>query len=334
MEELTETQVSPTKDRLIPSKEYLEKLMKRRELADKRGGRNNNSHPLGKKLGERLQEWCWEHSNEISEARLIWDVIQGKLWFVVMKKDRCYSEDFARDLTQLEIDIEDSESFDGVDFSVMDFPNMPKDQFEQVTTGLNVDIKMSDTTDFRFRFDRSLQAAAYLLKLAGGEEYYLHILRMLYIADREYLLKYGQMITGDRVIATKNGLILSNTYDLIRGHSENSDKWACHIQTLPKRYKIRLIDDPGDGDLCRASEAVLDDVYAQYGKMHRSHLRDLIYLFPEWKKHFKKNTSQSIPWEDIFRLHNESMIKTARHNIELDKHQCALFSLIHPNEQG
>jgi len=97
------------------------------------------SHLLGQvqKLDERLQNWCQEHSSEISTACLVPSVIQGKLWFAVMKRDRCYSEDFADNLSQLEIDIEDSENFDSIMFCVMDFPNMPRDQFERAIMGLH-----------------------------------------------------------------------------------------------------------------------------------------------------------------------------------------------------
>ena len=63
-------------------------------------------------------------------------MVHGKLWFAVMKKDRCYSEDFANSLSQLEIDVEDAECFDAVTLCVMDFPQMPREQFEQIIIGL------------------------------------------------------------------------------------------------------------------------------------------------------------------------------------------------------
>lgn len=55
-------------------------------------------------------------------------------------------------------------------------------------------IMSKNTKHFRFRFERSLQAAAYLIKLAGGELSYIHLLKMLYIADREYLAEYTAVL--------------------------------------------------------------------------------------------------------------------------------------------
>lgn len=181
---------------------------------------------------------------------------------------------------------------------------------------------------FRFKFERSLQAAAYFVRLAGGEMHYIHLLKLLYIADREYLAKYGEMITGDRVCAMKHGPVLSNILNLIKGRIPRSDEWARHLQTLPESHRVRLIDDPRTGSLCRASRELMDDVFDRYGNMPRFQLRDLTHQFPEWKAFFKKKTSTTIPWEEILRLQGrEEMIKAAKHSIELDEYQYALLGV-------
>ena len=182
--------------------------------------------------------------------------------------------------------------------------------------------------EFRFKFERSLQAAAYFVRLAGGEMHYIHLLKLLYIADREYLAKYGEMITGDRVCAMKHGPVLSNILNLIKGRIPRSDEWARHLQTLPESHRIRLIDDPRTGSLCRASRELMDDVFDQYGNMPRFQLRDLTHQFPEWKAYYTKKTSTTIPWEEILRLQGrEDMVKTAKHSIELDEYQYALLGV-------
>ena len=181
---------------------------------------------------------------------------------------------------------------------------------------------------FRFKFERSLQAAAYFVRLAGGEMHYIHLLKLLYIADREYLAKYGEMITGDQVFAMKHGPVLSNILNLIKGKVPRSDEWARHLQTLPESHRIRLIDDPRTGSLCRASRELMDDVFDRYGSMPRFQLRDLTHQFPEWKAYYTKKTSTAIPWEEILRLQGqEEMVKAARRSIELDEYQYALLGV-------
>jgi hypothetical protein len=52
--------------------------------------------------------------------------------------------------------------------------------------------------EFRFHPQKTLEAAAVLLKLHGKPMKYLGLLKMLYLADRIALQKMDQPITGDR----------------------------------------------------------------------------------------------------------------------------------------
>jgi hypothetical protein len=56
----------------------------------------------------------------------------------------------------------------------------------------------------RFNFKRTLQASAYLLRLDGKRMPYMRLLKLLYIADREWLAEMGESITGDRAYAIRN----------------------------------------------------------------------------------------------------------------------------------
>jgi len=58
---------------------------------------------------------------------------------------------------------------------------------------------MTEKLRFQFQPMRSLQTAAYFLKQAENNELtYIHLLKMLYVADREFLLERGYLLTGDR----------------------------------------------------------------------------------------------------------------------------------------
>ena len=187
---------------------------------------------------------------------------------------------------------------------------------------------MTEIKDFRFRFGRALQATAHLVKRAGGKDHYLRLLKLLYIADREYLLTYGETITGDRVVAMDHGPVLSTVFDLIKGKATRSDDWAHHLQTLPESRMVYLREDPRTGLLCRASEKILNDVHEQYGYVSRYQLRDITHDFPEWKEYFQPKTSTLIPWDAILRLNGkENMVKIAADYIELDRYQCDLLGV-------
>ena len=185
---------------------------------------------------------------------------------------------------------------------------------------------MSTELQFNFNFDRTLQAAAYLLKLADKREMtYIHLLKLLYIADRQYLAERGYPLTGDKVVAMKLGPVLSQTLDLIKGTGKRTREWQHRIQTLPESYGVRLVSDPGNDDLSRASMSKLDTVFEQYGHEHPFDVVDETHEFTEWQEYYRIGTSTPIPLEAILRAQNaETMLRTVEEQVRLHAHQKAL----------
>lgn len=184
--------------------------------------------------------------------------------------------------------------------------------------------------EFHFHFDRSLQATAYLLSKAEGAEMpYVHLLKMLYVADREYLAEYGYMITGDKVVAMEHGPVLSNVLNLIKGRKAKSGKWRQFIQTEPKTYVLRLISDPGNGDLSRAIMLKLDDVFERFGNLKPFEVAELTHELPEWRDFYRCDTSTPIPWQSILQHQGKSeMVRVAEERIKLQAHQRAFQKVV------
>ena len=80
---------------------------------------------------------------------------------------------------------------------------------------------------------------------------YLRLLKLLYIADREWLAETGESITGDRVYAMKQGPVLSTLYDLIKGNGTRAGEWDDFIHT--DGYAVELVADPVEASCPRAS---------------------------------------------------------------------------------
>jgi uncharacterized phage-associated protein len=184
---------------------------------------------------------------------------------------------------------------------------------------------------FQFQFDRSLQAAAYLLNQAYNHEMkYIHLLKMLYIADREYLVERGYPLTGDKVVAMQHGPVLVHVYRLIKGMIQQAEsplveKWHQFIQTPPRAYKVRLISDPGTGDLSKVSMAKLDSVFERFGNLQPFEVVQLTHEFQEWQKYFQCYCREVIPWQAILRAQNaDDMVQVAEKQIILQRHQNAL----------
>jgi uncharacterized phage-associated protein len=79
---------------------------------------------------------------------------------------------------------------------------------------------------FVFEIDKAIAATAFLLQKQAGElDMYLG-LKMLYIADKEALIRWGKTITGDKFVAMPKGPVLSEIYDLFKGSDRKGDHQA------------------------------------------------------------------------------------------------------------
>ncbi len=148
---------------------------------------------------------------------------------------------------------------------------------------------------FMFKFDKALQAAAYLLRRESSREMnYMRLLKVLYVVDRESIRLTGQPITGDRIAAMKRGPVLSDIFDLIKGEHLKSPEWARTI--LREQYNVRLVNDPGQASLNRFEIETLERIAEEcraldeWGMVQYTHDH-----CPEWTKNAPKE-SEKMKW--------------------------------------
>lgn len=156
---------------------------------------------------------------------------------------------------------------------------------------------------FQFNFDRALQASACLLRLDNKRMSYLRLLKLLYIAEREWIAETGESITGDRAYALKNGPVLSSVYNLIKGDATQSGRWDDFIHK--DGYQVTLIADPGRGELSKGMIDKLSDITARHREDDDWHIVDVSHTFPEWEKN-RIGNSHPIPVEDILEAQGRS----------------------------
>ena len=154
----------------------------------------------------------------------------------------------------------------------------------------------------RFNETKLTQAAAYLLKLHGGEMKYIKLVKLLYLADRRSLLERGRTITKDHYVSMDHGPVLSIMLNLIQGsYRETDGTWAKTIST--SNYDVVLNDAVGSlsiDNLSRAEIAILDGVYDEYGHWYRWTLIDeVMHKLPEW--HHPAGSIIPIDYKDILR---------------------------------
>ncbi|MFQ5705221.1 MAG: Panacea domain-containing protein [Gemmatimonadales bacterium] len=137
----------------------------------------------------------------------------------------------------------------------------------------------------KFREDKTTQAAARLLKLAGGTMNHMKLVKLLYFLDRASLLKSGRPVSFDSYFALPHGPVLSFTLDRI---NEDPDPdapsyWHRHISER-RGHGVELMADTLPSDqLSEAEEALIDEIFSRYGGMSQWEIRDYSHTLPEWR---------------------------------------------------
>lgn len=154
---------------------------------------------------------------------------------------------------------------------------------------------------------KAAHAAAFLLFRAGGSLPLIKLLKLLYLAERLSLQRYGEPLTGDRLVAMPNGPVLSMTYDHMNGALPSREggweSWiadrAGHVVGLRDASKLRA----PELDLPRLSDSdleVLGEVWDKFGHWDRWDLVAYTHseACPEWQD--PDGSSHPIGYELLF----------------------------------
>jgi len=166
------------------------------------------------------------------------------------------------------------------------------------------------------------QMAAYLLKKRGCRRMaFIKLIKLLYLAERKAVSKWGEPISGDHFVSMPHGPVLSQTYELIKSQPSPDEvsPWHDFIRD-EDNYEVSLSRDVEDFDeLSKAEMRILDEVYAEYGTMGRFQIKDFTHDYcQEWTD--PNGSSFPIKLESIFRAmgRDEEQVKALR---ELNQEQ-------------
>jgi uncharacterized phage-associated protein len=155
---------------------------------------------------------------------------------------------------------------------------------------------------------KAAQAAAFLLHRAGGRLPLIKLIKLLYLAERESLRRYGDTITGDSFVSMPNGPVLSMTYDHINAALPSAPGgWSAWVADRDNN-DVALCDpskvaDPRQ-DLLALSETdaeCLDAIWEQFGAMGKWELVAYTHspACPEWED--PHQSSRPIPAARLLR---------------------------------
>jgi len=170
---------------------------------------------------------------------------------------------------------------------------------------------------------KAAHVAAYLALKAGGSINVLKLVKLVYLADRQFLAEYDEPILFDRLVSMEHGPVDSSLLSLINGEVEHP-QWASiisakanHVVGLNETIGMDTLDELSDAEV-----EVLNTVWHQFGHMNQWQLRDYTHdNCPEWEDPFK--SSYVIPYERVFKYlgrgeHSEALERDIKTRIELD----------------
>jgi hypothetical protein len=157
----------------------------------------------------------------------------------------------------------------------------------------------------RFNEEKATQMAALLLQLAGGRMYYLKLMKLMYLIDREGLLRWGWSMTNDRYISMDNGLVLSRVLNLMTEETLSDSYWTRFISP-PLSWQVELLAEPDFDELSEAEAGLIKEQYDRFHRMFGSwgakdrwRLVEFTHNLPEWKN--PRGSSIPVKYEEVLR---------------------------------
>jgi uncharacterized phage-associated protein len=141
---------------------------------------------------------------------------------------------------------------------------------------------------FNFDLKKATQALNWFAARSGGRINKMKALKLVYLADRYHLRKYGRLITNDSYFAMDYGPVPSGVKDLAEasnflGEDEQvySDKYIKPIN----QYTLESKQDPDESVFSESDIEALNFAWETFGGLDKYSLAALTHEYPEWKKH-------------------------------------------------
>lgn len=127
---------------------------------------------------------------------------------------------------------------------------------------------------------KNIQAVGIILKYFNGRLNYTKLLKILYFINRQSLSEKGRAIIDDVYANMQNGVVLSNTYNLIKGRycdSSVQEYWNSFFITQNVYDVMLRTDSIPEGELSKYEKRIITENLEKYKGLSNSD------ICPEWK---------------------------------------------------
>lgn len=186
---------------------------------------------------------------------------------------------------------------------------------------------------FEFDQEKTVAAVVYLASkgLPGLTKY--KVCKLLFLADKYHLVRYGRPITGDRLNAMEHGPIPSRTLDILTSViKEDFDGWMgdatakmlagyLEVQRVYYNPRFRAAQQPPAGILSDSDMAAIDAIVREHGNKTFEELKAMTHELYAYQKAWSERTNNApiIAYEDLFE-EDDDALEGAREEM-LENHQ-------------
>lgn len=202
---------------------------------------------------------------------------------------------------------------------------------------------MSMISTFETTYKKATQALNLLARKKDGRINKMKAIKLIFLADRLHLRKYGRPIIGDRYFAMKLGPVGSLTKNIAELSSISVEALAYAKKYIkPSDEKKQTFASLKQADLSVFSKTdleCLEAVYHAYSDKDQFELADITHTYPEWLKHKKEletgKKSIKMDYDDFFTAlqkrdelfsQNKSDLEMARESFSERKEVSAFFA--------
>jgi uncharacterized phage-associated protein len=157
---------------------------------------------------------------------------------------------------------------------------------------------------FYFEESKALEAAAYLLQMAGGRLNVVNLMKLLYFAERESIRRWNHPVTGDQFRNMAKGPVLLKVTSLLQEHKPNSRRaWHKHIHRV--KNDAVLASTPETRLLSRAEKQLFAEIWKKFGHLSFSQIVKAAHDLPEWEP-VEEGQLRDLPPEKIYQAVGKS----------------------------
>lgn len=159
---------------------------------------------------------------------------------------------------------------------------------------------------FNYNYKKAVQALNHYALKQGGSINKMKALKLIYLADRHHLRKYGRLITNDTYFAMEYGPVPAAVKDIAErsiGLGKIESKYSKKYIAQVNKYHYKPRERVENKVFSQSDIEALDIIWKEYGHYDQFELAELTHKYPEWKKHKRSlNTFPRIQMalEDFF----------------------------------